>query len=182
VLTDASRHPITGATVWTAVRNRGSDWQITGQPHATSKTGRIAFRLPAGAPSREVNLVYFPYSDSHEQAVGRPARLDVRCGVRLSVDRATVRNGQRIRFRGAIEGVLPRRGVIASLQVKLGSRYRTFRQVRPRHGSNGGFQTAYRFTATTRPTRYRFRVLVPRQAGLPYARGTSPTRTVTVVP
>jgi hypothetical protein len=182
VLTDSSRHPITGATVWTAVRNSGSDWQITGQPHTTSRTGRIAFRLPAGAPSREVNLVYFPYSDSHEQAVGRPARLDVRCGVRLSVDRTTVRNGQRVRFRGAIEGGLPRRGVIASLQVKLGSRYRTFRQVRPRPGSNGAFRTAYRFTATTRPTRYRFRVLVPRQAGLPYARGTSPTRTVTVVP
>ena len=80
---------IAGAKVWTATRAEGSDWQITGQPHTTSKTGRVAFRLPAHAPSRQINVVYFPYSDSHEQAVGRPVKLNVRCGVRLSVDSAS---------------------------------------------------------------------------------------------
>ena len=141
------------------------------------------FRLPARAPSREINLVYFPFSDSHEQAVGRPVRLNVRCGVRLSVDRAQrsqrparALHGRRSRRRCRA------RGVTASLQVKLGRRYRTFRQVRLRPASDGRFRTTYRFTATARPTRYRFRLLVLKQAGLPYERGSSPTRTVTVTP
>jgi hypothetical protein len=174
--------PVSGAQVWTAVRIEGSDWQIVGPPHTTSKSGRLGFRLPARAPSRQLNLVYFPYSDSHEQAVGRPVKLNVRCGARLSVDRTSVRNGQRVRFTGGLQGALPRGGVTASLQVKLGRRYRTFRQVRLRRSSGGRFGTSYRFTATTRPTRYRFRLLILKQAGLHYARGTSKPRTVTVIP
>jgi hypothetical protein len=181
-LTTAAGDAIAGATVWTATRPEGSDWQITGQPHTTSRTGRVAFRLPARAPSRELNLVYFPHSDSHEQAVGQPVKLKVRCGARLSVDRDRLRNGHSVRFRGGLAGAVPRRGVTASLQVRLGRHYRTFRQVRLRRSSGGRFRTSYRFTATTRPTRYRFRLLVLKQAGLPYERGTSPVRTVTVFP
>ena len=181
-LTTSAGDAIAGAKVWTATRAEGSDWQITGQPHTTSKTGRVAFRLPPHAPTRQINVVYFPYSDSHEQALGRPVRLNVRCGVRLSVDRASLRNGQRVRFTGELEGTVPRGGVTASLQVKLGRHYRTFRQLRLRPSSGGRLRTSYRFTATARPTRYRFRLLILKQAGLHYERGTSPTRTVTVVP
>jgi hypothetical protein len=181
-LSTSAGQPISGAQVWTASRVEGSDWQITGRPHTTGKTGRVGFRLRARGPSRELNLVYFPYSDSHEQVVGRPIKLNVRCGVRLSVDRHDVRNGQRVRFAGGLEAPLPRRGATASLQVKLGRRYHTFRQVRLRRSSDGRFRTSYRFTATARPTRYRFRLLVLKQAGLPYERGTSTTQTVTVIP
>jgi hypothetical protein len=102
--------------------------------------------------------------------------------VGLSVDRGSARNGQRVRFAGGVEAPLPARGVTASLQVKLGSRYRTFRQVRLRPARGGRFSTTYRFTSTTRPTRYRFRLLVLKQAGLPFERGVSPTRTVIVSP
>ena len=182
LLSTPAGQPITGATVWTASRVQGADWQITGRPHTTTKTGKVAFRLPARSPSREVNLVYFPFSDSHDQAVGQPVRLKVRCGVGLSVDHDSARNGQRVRFAGGVAGRLPDRGVTASLQVKLGSRYRTFRQLRLRPASGGRFRTTYRFTSTTRPTRYRFRLLVLKQAGLPYERGVSPTRTVIVTP
>ena len=182
LLSTPGGQPIADAKVWTASRVQGSDWQITGQPHTTTKTGKVAFRLPARTPSREVNLVYFPFSDSHDQAVGRPVRLEVRCGVGLSVDRGSARNGQRVRFAGGVEAPLPARGVTASLQVKLGSRYRTFRQVRLRPATDGRFSTRYRFTSTSRPTRYRFRLLVLKQAGLPYERGVSPTRTVIVTP
>jgi hypothetical protein len=44
----------------------------------------------------------------------------------------------------------------------------------------GRFVTRYRFTATTRTTRYRFRALVLKQAGLPYETGTSPVTSVVV--
>ena len=44
-LSSAAGQPISGAQVWTATRAEGSDWQITGQPQTTSKTGSVA--LPA---------------------------------------------------------------------------------------------------------------------------------------
>jgi hypothetical protein len=87
-----------------------------------------------------------------------------------------------VRFAGRVEGLQPGRGVVGSLQAKVRGRYRTFRQVRLRASSGGRFTAAYRFTATLRPTRYHFRLVVLRQAGLPYDRGASPVRTVLVVP
>jgi hypothetical protein len=182
VLTDAARRPVVGAKVWIASRPSGQEWQIMGQPFTTSRKGRVGLRLPAGSPSRQVNLVYFPFSDSHEQAVGRPVELKVRAGVVLSIGRRRVHNGQRVSFSGRVAGPLARRGVTVSLQVKLGRRYRTFRAIRVTPSDRGRFRTAYRFTATSRTTRYSFRALVPRQAGMPYERGVSPTRNVVVTP
>jgi hypothetical protein len=181
-LTDASRRPIAGASVWVASRLEGKEWQITGAPHVTGRTGRVGLRLPAGTPSRQLNVVYFPYSDSHEQAVGRPVTLKVRVGVTLSVSRHRAHNGQRVRFTGRVAGPLAAGGVTASLQVSLGGRYRSFRAVRVTRSGAGRFRSSYRFRSTSRPTRYRFRVVVSRQAGLPYERGTSPTRSVVVRP
>ena len=182
VLTDAARRPIAGAKVWIASRIDGRDWQITGRPRTTGRTGRLGVRLPARTPSRQINVVYFPFSDSHEQAVGRPVRLKVRAGATLVVSRHEVRNGQRVRFRGHIAGPLAPGGVTASLQVKLGHRYRTFRALRVTSVGRGRFATTYRFSSTSRPTRYRFRVLVSRQAGLPYERGTSRVTSIVVRP
>ena len=182
VLTDTARRPIAGAHVFVATRPKGQDWQITRPPLTTSRTGRIGLRLPPRSPSRQVNLVYFPFSDSHEQAVGRPAELKVRAGVALSISRRRVRNGQRVNFKGRVAGPLARRGVAVSLQVKLGRRYRTFRAIRVTASDRGRFSTAYRFTTTSRTTRYSFRALVTRQAGMPFERGVSSTRSVVVTP
>jgi hypothetical protein len=182
VLTDAARHPIAGANVWIASRVDGREWQITGRPHTTGRTGRVGLRLAARTPSRQVNVVYFPFSDSHEQAVGRPVKLKVRAGVTLSPSRHRARNGQRVRFRGHVSGPLAPGGVTASLQVKLGQRYRTFRALRVTSAGGGRFDTSYRFSSTSHATRYRFRVLVSPQAGLPYERGTSSVTTVVVRP
>jgi hypothetical protein len=181
-LTDASGRPITGAALWMATRDRGEDWRISGPPHMTSKTGRIGLRLPAGHPSRMVNLVYFPFSDSHKQTVGRPVRLGVRAGVRLSVSRSRIRNGQRLTFTGRVAGLRAGRGVLASLQAKVRGSYRSFRQVRVLPAAEWGFRTTYRFTRTGRATRYRFRLAVLKQAGMPYEAGFSPVRTVIVTP
>jgi hypothetical protein len=182
VLTDAARHPIAGAKIWIASRVEGREWQITGRPHTTGRNGRVGLRLPARTPSRQINVVYFPFSDSHEQAVGRPVKLKVRAGATLAVSRHSARNGQRVRFRGHVAGPLASGGVTASLQVKLGRRYRTFRALRVTSQGGGRFDSTYRFSATSRATRYRFRVLVSRQAGLPYERGTSRVTSVVVRP
>ena len=182
VLTDAARRPLVGAKVWVASRVDGQEWQITGRPHTTGRTGRVGLRLPAHTPSRQINVVYFPFSDSNEQAVGRPVQLKVRAGATLTVSRHTAHNGQRVRFRGHVAGPLAPGGVTASLQVKLGRRYRTFRTLRVTGADAGRFTTSYRFAATSRPTLYRFRVLVSRQAGLPYERGASRATSVVVRP
>lgn len=181
VLTDAARRPVAGATAWLASRPKGQDWQIIGRPLTTSRKGRIGLGLPARSPSRQVNLVYFPFSDSHDQALGRPVEVRVRAGVALSISRRQVRNGQRVPFRGRVAGPLARRGVTVSLQVSVGRRYRTFRAIRVTASGRGRFQTVYRFTATSRATRYSFRA-VSRQSGMPYERGVSTTRTVAMTP
>jgi hypothetical protein len=180
VLTDTDRRPIVGAQVWLAVRLAGGEWQLIGAPLTTSQRGRVGLRLPPRTPSRQINLVYFPYTDSHDQTVGQPLHLTVRAGVTLRVTPSTVHNGQRVRFTGRVAGPLAERGATVSMQVKLGQRYRTFRALRVSPVHRGTFRTFYRFKATTRTTRYRFRALVSRQAGLPYERGTSTARTVLV--
>ena len=182
VLTDAARQPIAGANVWIASRVEGGEWQITGRPHTTGRTGRVGLPLPARTPSRQINVVYFPFSDSHEQAVGRPVKLKVRAGATLAVSRRSARNGQRVRFRGHVAGPIAPGGATASLQVKLGRRYRTFRALRVTSIGGGRFDTSYRFNSTSHATRYRFRVLVSQQAGLPYERGTSSVTSVVVTP
>jgi hypothetical protein len=182
VLTGTAGEPIVGARLWTAARESRRDWEITGPSHVTSTSGRVGFRLPSSTPSRQLNLLYFPYSDTHDQTVGRPVVLRVRAGVHLNVDTGAVRNGQRIRFSGRIDGLDPGAGVTASLQVKQRSRYRTFRQISARAADGGRFFTAYRFVATARVTRYRFRVVVLKQAGLRFEGGVSRVRTVLVQP
>jgi hypothetical protein len=127
-----------------------------------------------------VNLVYFPFSDTHDQVVGRPVVLKVRAGLSLRTDKRIVRNGQRVTFVGRVAGRIPARGATIALQAKVGHRFRTFRQVRVTRTSGGRFATRYRFTATTRTTRYRFRALLLKQAGLPYETGTSKVTTVVV--
>jgi hypothetical protein len=180
VLTDPLGRAIPDAAVWIASRIQGAEWRISGKPHLTSRTGRIGLRLPPGVPSRQVNLVYFPYSDSHDAVVGRPAALKVRAGLSLRTDRHVVRNGERVTFLGRVAGRILPAGATVALQAKVGDRFRTFRQVRATGASAGRFATRYRFTATTRTTRYRFRALVLKQAGLPFETGSSKVITVIV--
>ena len=180
-LSSAAGQPISGAKVWTATRAEGSDWQITGQPQTTSKTGSVGFRLPASGPSREINLVYFPFSDSHEQAVGRPIKLNVRCGVRLSVDRQTFAMASACASRvGWRAGAAARRDREPSSQARA-----PVPHLPPSpHAPQPRTAASARPTGSPRPPAHPLPLppAVLKQAGLPYERGSSPTRTVTVTP
>jgi hypothetical protein len=180
LLTARAGKPIAGATIWMASRFEDGEWRISGRPRTTSATGRVGFRLPPGLPSRDVNLVYFPYTDSHDATLGRPVALGVRAGMNLRTTKSTVRNGQRVTFVGRVAGHIPARGATIGLQAKVGPRYRTFRQVRVTQGARGRFVTRYRFKSTTSTTRYRFRAIALKQSGLPYETGKSSTVTVLV--
>ena len=69
-----------------------------------------------------------------------------------------------------------------TLQAKVGRHYRSFRQLRASSRTAGRIHTAYRFERTTGPARYRFRLKVVRQAGLPFQGGASPVVSVSVRP
>jgi hypothetical protein len=179
-LTNAAGAPISGARVWAANAVIDGVWQITGEPLTTSLTGRVSGTLAARNPSRDVRLVYFPYSDSSENVQSPPGRLAVRASTTIHLDRAGYRNGDTVKFSGRITTgpVIQRKSVY--LQVIVRGRWRTFDTTRA--DARGRWKLRYRFTATRRPTAYRFRALIPTEHAFPWAPGHSRAVRVLVTP
>ncbi len=180
-LTAPSGEPIADATVFIGQQPEGQPWRLDGAAH-TDSAGDFVYRPAARQPSRQLRVVYFPFSDSHENVATDPLTLRVRAGLTLHVDRHRLRNGQRLIFSGRVLGALPAEGVAVTLQAKVGRHYRSFRQLRASSRTDGRIRTAYRFERTTGPVRYRFRLKVVRQAGLPFHGGVSPVVSVSVRP
>jgi hypothetical protein len=179
-LTSVLGVPIGGARVWRASSMAGGVWEISGAPLTTSATGRVSGRLPARSPSRDVRLVYFPYSDSSENVQSASLRLGVRAATTIRLDKARYRNGDTVKFSGRIttRPVIRRKAVY--LQVVVRGRWRTFDTTRA--DSDGVWRLRYRFTATQRPTAYRFRAVIPTDEGYPWAAGHSRALRVLVMP
>ena len=70
--------------------------------------------------------------------------------------------------------------MILQANVVGSRRWITFR--RATTVAHGNFDAGYRFHQTTRPTRYRFRAIVPRQDHYPYVEGHSRPVSVLVRP
>jgi len=180
-LTAPSGEPIADATVFIGQQPEGQRWRLDGAVH-TDSAGDFVYRPAARHPNRQLRAVYFPFSDSHENVATDPLTLRVRAGLTLHVDRHRLRNGQRLIFTGRVLGALPAEGIAVTLQAKVGRHYRSFRQLRASSRTDGRIRTAYRFERTTGPVRYRFRLKVVRQAGLPFQGGVSPVVSVSVRP
>jgi hypothetical protein len=180
-LSAPSGEPIANATVFIGQQPEGQQWRLDGAVR-TDSAGDFVYRPAARHPNRQLRAVYFPFSDSHENASSDPLELRVRAGMTLHVSRRSLRNGQRLVFTGRILGALPAAGIAVTLQAKVGRHYRSFRQLRASSGTDGRIRTAYRFERTTGPVRYRFRLKVVRQAGLPFQGGASPVVAVSVRP
>jgi hypothetical protein len=176
---NAGGQPIADAVVQRAVQEARGEWRLEGQTK-TAPDGTFTLLTVRQRPSRTMKFVYFPFSDSHAYSVSNELELRVRAGVQLRATPRRLRNGQKVRFLGRVFGTLPPGGVTAALQVKNGHRYQTFRQLRVDPAKGGVVRTAYRFRATTATTRYRFRLLIVRQAGLVFERGASPAVSVVV--
>jgi hypothetical protein len=177
-LITAAGAPISGARLWRASAVAGGVWQISGAPLVTSATGRVSGRLRARSPSRDVRLVYFPYSDSSETVQSGSRRLEVRAATTIALDKSRYRNGDTVNFSGRITTVpvIPRKSVY--LQVVVRGRWRTFDTTRA--DSDGRWRLRYRFTATKRLTAYRFRAVIPTEQSFPWATGESPAVRVLV--
>jgi hypothetical protein len=179
-LTSAEGAPISGARVWVASAVASGVWQISGASLTTSRTGRIHGKLPAHRPSRDLRLVYFPYSDSSENFSSSSLRLDVRASSTIRLDRGRYRNGDSVRFSGRITtGPVIRRKAVY-MQVVVRGRWRTFDTTHA--DSTGRWSLRYRFTATRRPTAYRFRAVIPAEQTFPWATGRSSAVRVLVMP
>lgn len=166
-LTAPSGEPIADATVFIGQQPEGQPWRLDGAVR-TDSAGDFVYRPAARHPNRQLRAVYFPFSDSHESVTSDQLTLRVRAGLTLNVDRHRLRNGQRLIFTGRVRGALPAEGIAVTLQAKVGRHYRSFRQLRASSRTAGRIRTAYRFERTTGPVRYRFRLKIVRQAGLPF--------------
>ncbi len=97
---------------------------------------------------------------------------------RVTSDRVV--NGEEVRFHGRLKGrQTGETGKLLHLQVYTRGRWSTF--ATPRASRDTGlWSQPYRFSATRGLVRYRFRVLIPREASFPYETGRSRSVGVTV--
>ena len=155
-----------------------TDWRYVGNAK-TNSSGSFGFRVPAG-PSRRLRFSYA--GTSTNQPSVKELALTVRAKVTIKPDRHTLRNGDDVIFRGALQsGPVPDRGKLLALQALTTRGWRTFANPRAR-STDGKWSFRYRFTSTSVRTRYSFRVVAPAEAGYPYARSVSPTTRVLVTP
>jgi hypothetical protein len=97
----------------------------------------------------------------------------------LRVNRASLRNGESVRFSGRLAGrPVPEGGKLIDLQAHYRGRWRTF--ATPRSDGRGRWSYRYRFGATRGLVSYRFRARIRREAAYPYELGYSRTIAVTV--
>ena len=163
----------------------GSSLAPVGRTVTTDARGRISLRLPAG-PSRDVSV---SYAGSRRFLAAAPSRLGLTVDgyARLGAVPRHVTAGRKVLFRGSVGtlGATLAEGKLVELQVKGGGirRYRTIRQAF-RTDPRGHWSLRYGFDRFyKRPTRFRFRLKVSREAGWPYlAPSVSRSRTLRVEP
>jgi hypothetical protein len=167
-LVDRSGDPVSGATLCVKMGTLGVD----PRPRAvgavqTDHDGGFAYQVPPG-PNREVVIGY-----RHEaNQLARSVRYYAHTKPTLRAKPGELRNGGFVHLSGVLPGPRPGgRVVVVQANPPRSKRWITFR--RATTGSGGGFRASYRFTSTTRPTRYRFRAVVPAQSGYPWLEGHS---------
>jgi hypothetical protein len=98
-LTTPSGEPVANATLFVGQQPEGQDWRLDGAVR-TDSAGRFSYRPAARQSNRDLRVVYFPFSDSHEYVASSPLTLKVAAGLTLRVSRHALRNGQRLAFTG----------------------------------------------------------------------------------
>lgn len=172
-LRSAAGNPVPGATVcvYQTIELPDASRELLTMA-TTQANGRFATKLDPGA-SREVDLVYRYNTRTLEKAV----ELDSTVVPTLKLREKTVRNGERIHFKGNLPGPNASDRAV-TLQARAGRKWRTFKQLKT--DERGAFKGLYRFTQTHGRARYTFRALVKRQGGYPYDAGSSRKRKVLV--
>jgi hypothetical protein len=126
--------------------------------------------------------VYFPRGGSSLNRGSNVLTLQVRQDATLRLSRRMLHNGGRLAFDGRVLGSVPSAGIDVRVQVQVGRSWFTFAKLTTSRAKGGRFQTSHRFTKTTRPVTYRFRVLVLPRNRSSYTKGFSRHLTVRVLP
>jgi hypothetical protein len=175
-VTDGGGNPVGGAAVCVQIATEGS----AGSPApagtvTTGADGRFVYAVPPG-PNRTVVIGY--RRDNFELTRSMDYRAHVRPSLKAGPRK--LHNGERVRLQGKLPGPgAAGRVVVLQAGVPGSRRWITFRKATT--GARGRFKARYHFTSTTRRITYRFRALVPRQAGYPWNQGASRPAKVTVV-
>lgn len=167
--------PVRGATLCVKMETIGVDSRAaTVGSVITGAEGTYQYKVDPG-PNRRIVIGY--RHDSRQ--VARDVRYYAHVAPTLKSSPPVLQNGEIVHLWGALPGPRPGRRVVVMQANAPGSkRWITFR--RATSNAKGGFRSAYRFTSTTRRTRYRFRALVPSQAGYPWVQGHSRPASVLV--
>jgi hypothetical protein len=167
-LTTDAGDPVRGATLCVKAQTIAVDQQPTSVGSVTTDAeGEYRYELAPG-PNRQVVIGY--RHDSRQ--VARDVRYYARVRPSLKLTPSSLQNGESVHLWGTLPGPgAGRRVVVLQANAPGSKRWITFR--RATTNSQGGYRTAYRFSTTTRKTRYRFRAVVPRQAGYPWVEGHS---------
>lgn len=148
----------------------------------TGLDGSFSYTVPPG-PDRRLRFSYTAYSDDPGPSVTTTATIAIRPSITLRITPRRSTNGHTIHWTGTVAGgPYPSQGVTLDAEVREGRRWRIFDQVVANH--KGVFHYSYRFHATTEPTTYQFRVVLPDSGsgGYPYTPGGSNSINVHVNP
>jgi hypothetical protein len=173
-LTDAAGNPVSGATICVQSQTEGAAL-VPVATVSTDPNGRFNYGVSPG-PNRQILIGY--RHGSFELA--RTLKLSSSPRPTLRARPRKLHNGERVRLQGKLPGPSAAgRVVVLQAGVPGSRRWITFRKATT--GARGRFKARYHFTSTTRRITYRFRALVPRQAGYPWNQGASRPAKVTVV-
>lgn len=160
--------PIRGATICLKSETLGIDNKaVTVGAVKTDARGEYSYKVAPG-PNRRIVVGY--RHDSRQ--VARDLRFYAKARPSLRRSPKALANGKVVHLWGRLPG--PRaahRVVVIQANAPGSPRWITFR--RATSNGEGAFRSSYRFSSTTRRTRYRFRALVPEQAGYPWLEGNS---------
>jgi hypothetical protein len=167
-LTTDAGDPVRGATLCVKAQTIAADQHLTAVGSVvTDADGGYRYELAPG-PNRQVVI---GYRDDAKQ-VARDVRYYAHVRPTLKLTPPLLRNGESVHLWGKLPGPWAGRRVVVLQASAPGSkRWITFR--RATTDSQGGFRSDYRFSSTRHKTRYRFRAVVPRQAGYPWIEGHS---------
>jgi hypothetical protein len=173
-LTNVDGEPFRGATIYVYSRSVTAPEAMIGLV-TTNRNGRFSY-VARGTSSRVLRFVYLGTS------LALPAQREVTLRVpaisTLRASRRHARNGQTVSFRGRVRSrPIPATGKLVEIQAHFRGRWRTFSTVHS--DQRGRWRFRYRFGGTVGRVRYRFRALLPAEAGYPFETGRS--RTVSVI-
>jgi hypothetical protein len=163
-LTGAGGAPLAGAHICVGVQRRDGIHPVAAV--ITNARGHFAHTIGRGKSRR----VWFVYR-SGSAAAASNVLVRVRAPIVMRASRHSLRNGQKVLFRGRIGGRASARGLIVELQYPAGRGWQTFATTRVGRGRR--FRYAYRFTRTFGTRTYQLRARLPSQRGFPFVTGVS---------